>query len=615
LSETAEEEPRRAIPAWPALLLAGSIALALGLRTILWGLPSLERNRLLYGPDAKPAKPPSMTDEELSRVWEDYPNFLPGSRKTETARPRSDFNAIRTVHPDEHVIIKGLARMNPRRLDLFPGFFAWPALQFYIVGAALQISHLLGIVTLVRQPGYYFAVPVEMARMFVVGRLVTLLMGLGALAAVWAAMRKLFGRPEAMGSVLLLAVTPLFTMNSHYLTADVPMLGWIALCLWASANVLKGDSKWWYALAGAAVGCSAATRYQGALAALIVFAAHVLRDEPELRQTPGKALRRIFLAPEIWLAGLAAIGLFLMLNFDIVLRPTDFWRELSLELKSAGAGFDPAWVRAGRFLCYGLGIPLTLAAVIGVAYGLVRRTAEDWFLLFAFGPSLVFLWLGRPAMLRYMMPVLLLPVLLAGRWIGAWAAARLGAWRGFRRFLGWTAGLLVFGISLLHSMAYAQMFDEPNPWLKAGKWIDEKVPDGATVAILVDPSEAAAKKDAFPPFKADPWIAQLPPMNAERLQLIGLRMRVSDLDATAPDYVVIGDMQLPPVAVRGPLNNVEARFLDRLQNRFVYEAIKFRNFPTVFGLNFARVCGQAPHDMRYADPGIAIYRRTEEEAR
>ena len=59
-------------------------------------------------------------------------------------------------------------------------------------------------------------------------------------------------------------MTPLFTINARYWTADVPMLFWISLALLFSTHILAGGGRRWYVLGGIALGLAAATRYQGA---------------------------------------------------------------------------------------------------------------------------------------------------------------------------------------------------------------------------------------------------------------------------------------------------------------------------------------------------------------
>ena len=112
---------------FPFLLVAFLLLLLLGWRGIHWGLPSQARNRLYFSDGV--ARVPDLKAADVEKSWQDYPDFVRGAvRKGKL--PRSVFNPIRSYHPDEYVILKSLAAMDPKRLKLFPGFFGWPALYF-----------------------------------------------------------------------------------------------------------------------------------------------------------------------------------------------------------------------------------------------------------------------------------------------------------------------------------------------------------------------------------------------------------------------------------------------------------------------------------------------------
>ena len=213
------------------LLLALAAIVFLVVPGLRWGLPSETRNRLELGADRESWQAPELREDEASDPWSAYPNALPNAPERTGSQPRSAFNPIRSYHPDEYAIFKGLRGMEPSRLRFFHGFFGWPAFHFYVVGGALQASAKVGIVKLAPDLNFYFANPDEMGRMYVVGRVVTLLMALGCIVVVWRAATRLFGRGGGAAAAVLLAVTPLFAINAHYMTADVPMLFWISLAV------------------------------------------------------------------------------------------------------------------------------------------------------------------------------------------------------------------------------------------------------------------------------------------------------------------------------------------------------------------------------------------------
>ena len=176
-----------------ALAAAVGLLCALVLPGLRWGLPSAERNRLTLGPDPSTWRAPDLPSSERLDPWAAYPNHLSDGTPRTGTHPRSAFNPVRSYHPDEYVIFKSLSGMNPGRLEFFHGFFGWPAAQFYVVGAALKAASGLGLVRLVPDMNFYYRNPEEMARLYVVGRVVTLLFAVGTLIVLWRAGTCLFG--------------------------------------------------------------------------------------------------------------------------------------------------------------------------------------------------------------------------------------------------------------------------------------------------------------------------------------------------------------------------------------------------------------------------------------
>ena len=273
----------------PAILIMAAIALLIGVVVpgLKWGLPSAERNRYTLGADSSGWHKPPMTVEEQRDPWNAYPNSLSGGKARTGQNPRSAFNPIRTYHPDEYAILKSLSGMRPAQLEFFHGFFGWPALQVYVIGGALKVASWVGAVELVPDLDFYFQHPEAMAKLYMVGRFVTLIFALGCIVVLALSAELLFGR-EAMGpAALILALMPVFAINAHYLTADIPMLFWICLTLLASTHIIRGKGLRSYILAGVFLGLAAGTRYQGGLAAFLILFAHLLRPSESKEEDAG----------------------------------------------------------------------------------------------------------------------------------------------------------------------------------------------------------------------------------------------------------------------------------------------------------------------------------------
>jgi len=573
------------------LVCAEALLVWLALFGIGWGLPSEKRNELTFGVERGLWRAPRVDEETGEDPWGRYPNFVKGGRERTGEFPRSAFNPVRSYHPDEYAVLKSLSGMRPSRLDFDPGFSGWPAFHIYVVGGALKAASLVGGVKLVPKMDFYFQRPGEMARLYVVGRLVTLLFAVCCVAAVWRAARRLFGGMGAAAAALVLAAMPLFTVNAHYLTADVPMLFWIAMTLWMCTHVLKGGGRRWYVVAGVFLGLAAGTRYQGALAAFLIVAAHVLRERGSeagaLLGVKGR-VKDVLCSRELWLAAGVSVGMFLVVNPYIVLRPVRFVTELSGELSGSRSG-GPFWRDVLLFALTGMGPVLTICFGGAFAAALARRERAAMFVVIGFGVPAVLLLAGRPVMARYMMPAMLLAPLTVG-----WVLGRIheqGMMKGKEEatFAVPFVLILLVGATGAQSWLMGRLYSDAryDTRTRAGEWIARRVPAGATVGVV-----------------SVPWQFELPPMNEGKYRVEVLDVERMDWEGGLPEYVVTSDLQFPPVGVGGPLSEAGRGFWSEVfRGGKRYRVLRrFEAWP--YGLG--AILRYGPHDMRYANPEIVV---------
>ena len=583
----------RAVPLAAVILF--SLLVLPGIR---WGLPSELRNTLTFGPDRSNWCAPDVPPEEADEPWRYYPNSLEGGPARTGVAPRSAYNPIRSHHPDEYVFFKSLSGMRPSQLKLSPGFFGWPALQIYVVGAALKAAAFLGAVELVPEADFYFRDPDAMARLYVVGRLVTWAFGVGCIILIWLAARNLFGEAGGAAAAMLTAVTPLLAVNSRYLTADVPMLFWICATLLASTYILQGGGLRAYLAAGVCLGLAAGTRYQGGASAFVILAAHLSREptpaasekEPAEGGAFGNIARRLA-ARNLWLAAGISVLIFLATNPYILLEWSRFRLEFLGELRGSR---NPASLAALTvlFVESGWGILYSVAAAGAVLLAFARSDRRARFVLLAFGLPTVVLWLGKPAMVRYLFPLAPLPPLIC-----AWAFAevhRRGVELG-RCGSRLAAPLLlcaVLAYTLFQSVGQTALYFRPesDTRTRAGVWIAGHVPAGSSVGVL-----------------SEPWQFELPALDKQRYRVMIVSPSLQVLAESAPEYVVASDLQFPPVAVRGPLNAEEAAFRDEVMHggESYSVAARFESWPP----GRKALLRRGPHDMRYANPVIVVVKR------
>lgn len=569
------------------LVCALAVLAAIVLPGIGWGLPCVKRNELTFGADRTKWRAPKLGAEAADDPWARYPNFLGGGRKRTGAFPRSAFNPVRSYHPDEYALLKSLSGMRPGKLDFNPGFFGWPALQIYMVGGALKLAAGLGVIELRPDMDFYFQHPEKMAGLYIMGRLVTLLFAAGCVVVVWRAGCRLFGSVGGAAAATLLAAMGLFNVNARYMTADVPMLFWIAMVLWMCTHVLAGGGRKWYVLAGVFLGLAAGTRYQGALGAFVILAAHVLRE-------PRAKLREAVCAKNLWLAAAVSVVVFLLVNPYIVLELGQFADELLGELRGSRSG--GAWWRSFLlFAVTGPGVALTMIFAAALAGGLKSRGRKVLFVLAGFGIPAVLLLMANPVMVRYMMPAALVIPLTVGWALGKIHGQGIAQKKKGAQYAAPALALVLVCATAVQAWAHGRIYARPeaDTRTRAGEWLADNLPAGASVGVV-----------------SIPWQFELPPLDETKYNLVVTDPAHGDWRGRGkmPQYFVSSDLQYPPVGVGGPLSAKERKFWDEVTGRgYAWQVVKrFEAWPA--GMDtFLRY---GPHDMRYANPAIVVVART-----
>ena len=200
--------------------------------------------------------------------------------------PAIDYDLPHVFHPDEPAVIR-VSREIFATGDLNPHFFDYPTLSFYANALAYTPFYLTG-----RLSGQFDSrsdvLPLQTLAMgttmapqpaaVLLNRGVSLIMGVGTVVLLYLIGRALYDRPDAgLIAALLLAVSPNHVYQSRIVTPDAMVTFFIVLAFLAAALILRSDRTWPYALAGLAVGLAGGTKYNGALIALTIPAAHFLR--------------------------------------------------------------------------------------------------------------------------------------------------------------------------------------------------------------------------------------------------------------------------------------------------------------------------------------------------
>lgn len=214
----------------------------------VWGLPSTDIDPLLF-PDGKPW--PAERYQAAARVAElrsreagadtDLNPLAARDRIVELTATEAQRAEILTRYrlysrqPDEMITFRALQQMDPSSGDFDPKLYQYGGLYIYMIGGALKLASLLGVVHLTGDVSHYLTHPDAFGRFYVVSRVVSILFGAAALLAASFIGRRAGGRCGAYGGILFLCATPTFLAGVLDAKPHMPSA---AMILWAIAFAL-----------------------------------------------------------------------------------------------------------------------------------------------------------------------------------------------------------------------------------------------------------------------------------------------------------------------------------------------------------------------------------------
>jgi 4-amino-4-deoxy-L-arabinose transferase-like glycosyltransferase len=331
------------------------------------------------------------------------------------------------LNPDEENLV-------PRAWELVhgggldPGWYDYPSLIFLVL-APSQLGF--------EEPSYGAA------------RVVAVAVGIAAVAAAWWLGRAAYGPVAAFTGAVGVAVATTHVAYSRMAVTDVLLTLGVTVTL---ALAVSGRLEW----AGVAAGLAASAKYPGALLVVPLVVAGL------------QAPRR--LGGALGLAGLA----FVLTSPFVVVHAGAAWDDLSRVQRLAQAGWlgfedDPVTPLAFADRVWETLGPLALVALAGVALAVVRRTRRDLVLLSFLAVYSLSLLPIEAHFDRYVLPLVPVLAVLAGR--TRWLAV---------------AALVAAVVPLWWAIEDARALRADDPRLDAAAWVERHVPP--TDRIAVDPS-------------------------------------------------------------------------------------------------------------------------------
>jgi 4-amino-4-deoxy-L-arabinose transferase-like glycosyltransferase len=360
--------------------------------------------------------------------------------------------------------------------DFNPRFFDYPGLYIHVQLVVASLRFLAGA-TAGQWQSLSQPAPTDF---YLWGRAVTALLGTATVVVVYQiAMR--WGTRYAALAAGLLAVMPLHVRESHYILTDVPVTFFVTLTCLLSLRAHERERMGAFALAGAAAGLAAATKYPGALALVLPLTAAWM--SPAVR--PSRLMATLA-------AGGSFAGTFLLAAPYTVLDLPGFLNGYAqfATFYSGRTLVEPAWITYLKHLRMALHWPAFLMVLAGLVLGVVRAVRGPgrvrWALAVIF-PMVYFWFVSRQTLVvgRDLMPMIPFISVLA-------AAAVVSGVSLLRRFdipraprTALIAGLTVAALlpPALQAVGSNMMISRTSTVEQAHTWILGNVPKGSKIAV------------------------------------------------------------------------------------------------------------------------------------
>jgi 4-amino-4-deoxy-L-arabinose transferase-like glycosyltransferase len=397
-----------------------------------------------------------------------------------------------------HVDEQGFGKFTIRYFtgDLDPHFFEVPSLYTYLTAAVWEGYYLGGKAagTFVDHASFIKAYGRDSSVFILLGRLLTVLFGVGTVLLVFGLGRRMYGTRAGALAAILLIFSLEHVKQSHYFIPDVAMVFFLMLGFFFVWSIYTTGKARFYILAGLCAGLAYATKYSGHFLALPLLLAHFFRSYEKKEPF----IRSLF-SPKLLGALAAFFGGFLIGCPYAVLDKTkflkDFRRQASRLFAQGHFGSstaEPTWL---FYLKYGLreniGRVAQFLVPAGVLYALLKHRRKDILLLSL--PLTLFVIMGtmKSYATRYLLPLAPFFALLAALFLD-WALDGVKAGLARLREVTLPASLvrtvqagLVLAVVLPSAWQTAR-YDQALTWTDtrtvAKDWIEANIPRGERIA-------------------------------------------------------------------------------------------------------------------------------------
>lgn len=481
-------------------------------------------------------------------------------------------------YPDEYTVIMLLQRMEPEKLNFYPEYYPYgriypdPVSHFYFIGATYFLCSKLGIVTLTKDKKFYLSNVQEYAKLYLVGRWLSVIIGLLTIVVVYFIGKKIYSEATGLLSALFLGIAPLSVVYSKIMNVAVPVTFWLVLAMLCTIKLVKTGNMKWYILTGIAAGLAIGTKYTAFPFLLVIGVAHTLSE------------KRIVLNKKIALSYLTAVLSFAIVNPYFVLFFSEFiqgflGRFISVALlqESKHGYLHPLL----SLLPCALGLPLFLLSLSGIFLAIIRKTKHDLILLtWILSYYLINAHAGTN-IIRYQNEQLPFLVLLASSFVfHDFKFFKKAGFTHCKTYFRIAIIAFVVGATLIRTEVCLSILTGTDPRTEASRWIIANIDGGTKIGIPQKPLEWSPPVINMQYYSTTRYKDK--PIDEPKYDIINLNWSPKKLLQEKPEYLVFIGNEYEEVYKFHPQGKM---FMETINNN--YEMIKeFEIQPKFLGYEF-----------------------------
>ena len=186
---------------------------------------------------------------------------------------------------DEDDVLTSASFTQPAKLNFDVHMYHWGTLHLEITAVWLELVQAVGMFRGPWREAYYQMVPGFFERVYVAGRMLSILIGLISIILVYLLGREIENRSAALWAAAVLAASPVHLLGSTQIRVDMTMMALLTLTAWLGARAQKQWQPWRLIALGFAGGLAVTAKYPAIFAVLPILAAVVATSRFRFRAT------------------------------------------------------------------------------------------------------------------------------------------------------------------------------------------------------------------------------------------------------------------------------------------------------------------------------------------